>query len=213
MNFIKKWFTKLYSKIRYSVMLSLSITVLYIISVFSLKFLPESSFFSAFYLISTIYVFIITVLMLGLMLAPTYQYSSKYLKEGIEKIITFEIQAFELDSKNSYKKRSTYSKLQKIKKSVFKLNPEERYLLLSYFEAKNNAPLPVLAPILSSFLLGLVGSSISGYFSESPVEMFGILYILFLLFASPTINWFVGNRQRKLTEQYIINLIKNAPSD
>lgn len=144
------------------------------------------------------------------MLAPSYQHSAYFLNEGIERVITYEIQAFVIDSNNTYKQKDTYKKLRKIKSTLTNINIEERLILLNYFEAKNSSRIPPYVPILLSFLLGLLRSSITGYYSESPLVMFGTLYIVFLLLASPTVNWLVANRQRKLTEQYIINTIKTT---
>ncbi|WP_088825525.1 MULTISPECIES: hypothetical protein [unclassified Listeria] len=204
---------KFYRKRRYSMVLTLILTILYLIITFVSKALLSRSVFLVFIEITNwTYLILVTLLMLGLMLAPTYKNSYEYLKKGMNRRIGFEIQAFEIDSNNSYKKKNTYRKLKKIKSSILNLSPEERHLLLSYFEAKNKAPIPVFIPILASFLLGLIGSFITAYF-KSPLEMLGTLYITFLLFSGPAINWLLTNQQRKLTEQYIISLIKNAPNN
>ncbi|EAC3779617.1 hypothetical protein JH55_02130 [Listeria monocytogenes] len=210
---IKKLFIKLYSKMWYSVVLSLGITFIYIVAVFSLKLLPENLFLNFFYTISSIYSFLVTILMIGLMIAPSYKISSNYLNEGVDRIISFEIQAFEINSKNTYKKQDTYRKLKKIKTTITNLTTEERLILLNYFEAKNSSPIPVYLPILSSFLLGILGSSITGYYSDSPLLIIGILYTMVLLLGAPTVNWLQATRQRNLTEQYIINTIKTTLND
>ncbi|MHF54183.1 hypothetical protein EA805_15535, partial [Listeria monocytogenes] len=139
--------------------------------------------------------------------------SSDYLNEGVDRIISFEIQAFEINSKNTYKKQDTYRKLKKIKTTITNLTTEERLILLNYFEAKNSSPIPVYLPILSSFLLGILGSSITGYYSDSPLLIIGILYTMVLLLGAPTVNWLQATRQRNLTEQYIINTIKTTLND
>ncbi|EFO7248234.1 hypothetical protein HNE19_002844, partial [Listeria monocytogenes] len=135
---------------------------------------------------------------------------SDYLNEGVDRIITFEIQAFEINSKNTYKKQDTYRKLKKIKTTIANLTTEERLILLNYFEAKNSSPIPAYLPIISSFLLGILGSSITGYYNDSPLLMLGIFYIVVLLFGAPAVNWIQATRQRNLTEQYIINTIKTT---
>ncbi|MBC2328806.1 hypothetical protein [Listeria swaminathanii] len=207
---IKKLFIKLYSKMWYSVVLSLGITFIYFVAVFSLKLLSENLSLSFFYTISSIYSILITILMIGLMIAPSYKLTSDYLNEGVDRIITFEIQAFEINSKNTYKKQDTYRKLKKIKTTIANLTTEERLILLNYFEAKNSSPIPAYLPIISSFLLGILGSSITGYYNDSPLLMLGILYIVVLLFGAPAVNWIQATRQRNLTEQYIINTIKTT---
>ncbi|EAD3383107.1 hypothetical protein ED404_15190 [Listeria monocytogenes] len=74
----------------------MGITFIYIVAVFSLKLLPENLFLNFFYTISSIYSFLVTILMIGLMIAPSYKISSDYLNEGVDRIISFEIQAFEI---------------------------------------------------------------------------------------------------------------------
>ncbi|UHP10738.1 hypothetical protein LAX80_002860 [Listeria marthii] len=200
---------KFYSKIRYSMFALIIIIIFYILLSFSLKsFLTKNTFATYIDISANILVLIITLLMLGLMLAPWYITSSNYLNEGSDWIINFDIQAFDIDNHNSYKTKDTYTKLKHIKQNILQLTHEEKYLILNYFEAKNNTPFPFLVSVLITFILGILGTTITEYFKGA--STFIILYLFILILAAPIINSLIGNRRRKLTEAFIISLIKNS---
>lgn len=185
------------------------IILFYLALSFSLKlFLSKNTFATYIDISASILLLIITLLMLGLMLAPSYITSSNYLNKGSDWIIDFDIEAFDIDNHNSYKTKDTYTKLKRIKQSILQLTHEEKYLILNYFEAKNNTPFPFLVSVLITFILGILGTIITEYFKGA--STFIILYLFILILAVPIINLLVGNRRRKLTEAFIIYLIKNS---
>ncbi|EKJ8907226.1 hypothetical protein PJZ01_001036 [Listeria innocua] len=200
---------KFYSKIRYSMYALIFIISFYLVLSFSLKlFLSKNTFATYIDISANILILIISLLMLGLMLAPCYITSSNYLNEGSAWIIDFDIEAFDIDNHNTYKTKDTYTKLKHIKQNILQLTKEEKYLILNYFEAKNNTPFPFLVSVLATFILGILGTLMKEYFKGASMVI--LLYLFILIFGAPAINWLLGNRRRKLTEAFIISLIKNS---
>uniref|UniRef100_UPI001EF43063 hypothetical protein n=1 Tax=Listeria ilorinensis TaxID=2867439 RepID=UPI001EF43063 len=160
-------------------------------------------------LISIIYSLLVTILMFGLMIAPSYQFSIAFRNEGIDNLINFEIQAFHIDGKSSFLNQSTYKKMKVIEKNVMEMSVSDKRLFLAYFESKGAVPFPVLLPVFISTILGIFASCILNYYEKDPLVLLGGVYIIFMLLAGPLVNWIIGTRQRSLTERYVVQIIKN----